>query len=483
LNTNDVKAAREALDSMDDYARMNAGVDAIGPRKVLEDFISMAEDFAVSVPAERAVSPAESVDDPDEPNLRGLLHELVNAVGPKFGRTMNAIFGKFIAYGQKQLEHGRRSALEELHPQWLKEKERADRIEALLREARATLEMWKDVAPAVSLCADIDTVLLSSTAQPLQQEGGKDYGHLPPGVTMRAYRAAHGNAWWISIKHPFGETNHLCTQVRDAQFAELIATSKPSDNLQQASTAQVEPAKEDTFETGYKNLVFVLRCIASGHHNSEELARNVLKHGLLPDTAATPEGADLPQIDYGSERVAFEAAQKYTGLDLTREEHGEYVSYHTHCAWGGWQDRARLATSQQAIAYESEGWTWLQCPHCGSGVKTIQKGAATTAAEPVAWRSALQGLLDRYVGLVVSGDAGNWDAEKEPEVIAARVALAGRAAPPQQVEKNATIKAWRDAGLTPIGETMAGRYAQQEVEKSYRAVTGKTNGSGKKENG
>lgn len=35
------------------------------------------------------------------------------------------------------------------------------RIVMLLREARATLEMWKDVAPAVSLCADIDAALAS----------------------------------------------------------------------------------------------------------------------------------------------------------------------------------------------------------------------------------------------------------------------------------------------------------------------------------
>ena len=34
------KQAREALDNMDDYARMDAGVDAIGPRKVLEDYIT-----------------------------------------------------------------------------------------------------------------------------------------------------------------------------------------------------------------------------------------------------------------------------------------------------------------------------------------------------------------------------------------------------------------------------------------------------------
>lgn len=29
----------------------------------------------------------------------------------------------------------------------------------ILREARATFEMWKDVAPAKSLCADIDSLI------------------------------------------------------------------------------------------------------------------------------------------------------------------------------------------------------------------------------------------------------------------------------------------------------------------------------------
>jgi hypothetical protein len=37
---------------------------------------------------------------------------------------------------------------------------------------------------------------------------------------------------------------------------------------------------------------------------------------------------------------------------------------------------------------------------------------------------ALQGLLDRYTGLVNCGDCGFWDPEKEGEVIAARSALA-----------------------------------------------------------
>jgi hypothetical protein len=45
------------------------------------------------------------------------------------------------------------------------------------------------------------------------------------------------------------------------------------------------------------------------------------------------------------------------------------------------------------------------------------------AGERDALLEALRDMLDRYVGLVVSGDAGNWDAEQEPEVIASRAAI------------------------------------------------------------
>lgn len=34
-----------------------------------------------------------------------------------------------------------------------------------LKEARRTLEMWKDVAPAVSLCADIDAAVARATGE------------------------------------------------------------------------------------------------------------------------------------------------------------------------------------------------------------------------------------------------------------------------------------------------------------------------------
>lgn len=43
----------------------------------------------------------------------------------------------------------------------------AERAELLryLKEARRTLEMWKDVAPAVSLCADIDAAIARATGE------------------------------------------------------------------------------------------------------------------------------------------------------------------------------------------------------------------------------------------------------------------------------------------------------------------------------
>lgn len=44
-----VERAREALEDMDDYARMDAGVDAKGPREVLERFIAEHERVMVEL--------------------------------------------------------------------------------------------------------------------------------------------------------------------------------------------------------------------------------------------------------------------------------------------------------------------------------------------------------------------------------------------------------------------------------------------------
>jgi len=62
------------------------------------------------------------------------------------------------------------------------------------------------------------------------------------------------------------------------------------------------------------------------------------------------------------------------------------------------------------------------------------KAPAPSVQEGV--RGALEGLLKHYVALVESGDAGNWDAETEPQVIAARRALS--TLPPASTEGGAS---------------------------------------------
>lgn len=68
---------------------------------------------------------------------------------------------------------------------------------------------------------------------------------------------------------------------------------------------------------------------------------------------------------------------------------------------------------------------------------------------------ALQGLLDKYTMLVNSGDAGNWDPEEEPEVIAARAAIS--ATHPAQAQQVA-------------GEVLTESYVQTVPDKCDRIV-------------
>lgn len=63
-----------------------------------------------------------------------------------------------------------------------------------------------------------------------------------------------------------------------------------------------------------------------------------------------------------------------------------------------------------------------ECFH-GSRKDVAEANARLVAASPDL-KDALSDLLAHYVVLVASGDAGNWDAEAEEEVIAARAALA-----------------------------------------------------------
>lgn len=55
--------------------------------------------------------------------------------------------------------------------------------------------------------------------------------------------------------------------------------------------------------------------------------------------------------------------------------------------------------------------------------RVADDNALAAAAALDACERALCDLLERYTGLVNCGDCGNWDPEKENEVISARAAL------------------------------------------------------------
>lgn len=177
------------------------------------------------------------------------------------------IGGKFVPYAEMLLDpkiaaahaEGRRSAMEELHPQWLKEKERAEELQARLDAA-------------------LSGKLAQATAQPLQQEGGKEV--LANGwpkdfheVVKGAEDVAHQQGRAAAVEEAIRACEAIAQDHRDqykgrgkyaadnprradphadgcfdgaSECADAIRaiSSQPSDNLQQASTAQVEPAKE-----------------------------------------------------------------------------------------------------------------------------------------------------------------------------------------------------------------------------------------------
>lgn len=76
------------------------------------------------------------------------------------------------------------------------------------------------------------------------------------------------------------------------------------------------------------------------------------------------------------------------------------------------------------VVNEDESLAAVQYAGCGShGADWDEVDLRLVLAAPEVF-SALEGLLNRYIELVASGDAGNWDAETEDVVIAARAAIA-----------------------------------------------------------
>jgi hypothetical protein len=167
LNQQDIQKLRKALETGRDAAQEVAerchqefaGYKEHRHKAVDADVAEIETALEMIALAERAVSPAESVQSIDTPEFRSLLGRW-HAAGP--GTHTVTAFLNFVAHidasraaayergyddghiagrdkgkrssTEEAHAEGRRSAMEELHPQWLKEKERADRAEQALAD-------------------------------------------------------------------------------------------------------------------------------------------------------------------------------------------------------------------------------------------------------------------------------------------------------------------------------------------------------------
>ena len=65
-----IEQALEAIDNLDDYARMDAGVDAVGPRELLVSFVSQHEQFLAENERMKTVPTMTVMDIQDDDSLR-----------------------------------------------------------------------------------------------------------------------------------------------------------------------------------------------------------------------------------------------------------------------------------------------------------------------------------------------------------------------------------------------------------------------------
>jgi hypothetical protein len=417
--------------------------------------------------AERAVSPAESVQKiEDDKGFADVLNAYNDARKDRSRTNVSREFDALVAYidasraaahaegikqerkeadeccrhqAQQIIElrqraeeahaEGRRSAMEELHPQWLKEKERADKAEAELQE-------WYKLKNPVSLHANLLRGIparlttgqllhiAGDEAQPLQQEGGKE---------------APSQEWLSKLEYIFRRIDHfrLRMSYNDSYFGEPAgllkgcvaeiahmfdgyhrgATPHPSDNLQQASTAQAEPwadfEVEPTGDAHYDAGNFLLNaaqefwnaCRQAGQYGAvqwltggngelliytrgeyrETLMNNIWKipgQEVKHFVQATPEGADLPPSNSAVEVLKWLA-----------------------------DDMVRFKIYQPGIAELVR--------------KAAEALAATTAAEPVYQVASI-----KYPGAWEDASVTHWKLSRDE---GRQTRTLYRAAPPQQV--------------------------------------------------
>lgn len=190
----------------------------------------------------------------------------------------------------------------ELRPLYTHPEASAPGLINLLREARATLEMWKDVAPAVSLCADIDKALTRASAATVAEPSKtatRGAENMPKRGTL---------AWLIRLLQQLqgaGTASEAKVYINDPTFgrvevggalygiADVELTPNDDDEREEAAPQQAEPGADeptafDVGVRGYKALLVRTR------HEADDTAAHFRGRGceveVRPLFTAAPSG-------------------------------------------------------------------------------------------------------------------------------------------------------------------------------------------------
>ncbi len=357
--------------------------------------------------AERAVSPAESV-----PDLSDLLNDLYEAgfdspsrheSTPDYRAARDAIKARIAELRAASHAEGRRSAMEEL----AKEKERADRAEAKIKaDDEAARLMFDDLRKARDEQAQRADAAIAGCKRWCGDGECKD-------------------ACVDRDAHPSDNLQQASGGIVGTGVIDDTAYVQASMNKQQASTAQVEPAKMECPTCGADRLKERCKaehwqqCPMTGEAQATPIDRNAVAavqqkldsmtvYGK-PNAQATPEGADLPEelkaiIELYADSYRSMSKMGDGKVDAGNVEYDMTANIIPQIMKAA---RAALAAQQNSASNSSNN-------------------SATTAAEPVYQAAAPGGSWkDVHKDMLATFESLNYPTR-----------ILYRAAPPQQVDTN-----------------------------------------------
>lgn len=426
MNKETIKAAREALDNLDDYARMNTGVNAIGPRAVLESFISEVErttspvsqiaDETIIQIAKRELRSEGNLFEGDADEVAVFVRECLAAAaphaqspaaqqesidGPEFQELVGDHASTYLDYSGSFAEERAMKTMKYLiefidaHTAAAVAKaaqDKTDYANLMIEECRKLRQRAERAEAALAQPVDLSKLTRYGFDGTLGGDFGKN--NLGPYVKLSDVEQllAAAPAAPVAAPHPDDIAVDKFAAAMKAKMAVCRAKGRGGwDDPAQCDVADLCSMLVDHVEKGDP--------VDVGNFAMMLFNRGVKSWELPTALAAHIAPAAQPQpVAEQDERAAFEAWAKYCGLRLDMATH--------QFAWEGWKARAtaaeeKLEAIRQGVrecvgfGFDKDGPNWISrqkvldllqpqpqtgrvsYQDCGTGTQSVRQLAAS----------------------------------------------------------------------------------------------------------